>query len=193
MMNQTEKRNQLTTINNVEVRETVDGKRTVVGYAVKWGLRSHKIANRFFEVFQKGAFSEALKSNDIRALWSHDTSKILGRTKNNTLRLQEDDVGLRFELDLPNTTLGNDTFESIQRGDVDGVSFGFRAIEQKWDKRSSNEITRNIIKANLLEISPVGFPAYPDTQVSVRELDGLESEEKIHSQKRKRLYLQTLI
>lgn len=189
-MNKTEKRNSSTTSTSVEVRTNENGKRIVEGYAVKWGLRSHKIGNRFYEVFHKGAFVEAVSKNDIRALWSHDTSKILGRTKNETLKLLEDEIGLRFELELPSTTLGNDTFESINRGDVDGVSFGFRAISQDWDKRSNDEVIRNITKADLFEISPVGFPAYPDTTVSVREL---ETFEQTNSQKRKRLYLQTLI
>ncbi|PEP81913.1 HK97 family phage prohead protease, partial [Bacillus toyonensis] len=83
--------------------------------------------------FQKGAFADSLHHDDIRALWSHDTSKVLGRTKNNTLRLEEDDKGLRFELDLPRTTVGNDTYESVKRGDIAGVSFGFRAIQQEWE------------------------------------------------------------
>lgn len=185
-----ETRNKLTTDNIVEVRSDDKGNRTVVGYAVKWNLRSHKIANRFYEVFQKGAFSEALEKNDIRALWSHDTAKVLGRIKNKTLRLEEDDIGLRFELDLPSTTLGNDALESVQRGDVDGVSFGFRTIKQDWDRRSS-EITRIISKADLKEISLVGFPAYPDTEVSLRDL--LSADDSEQKNKRKRLYLQTLI
>lgn len=185
-------RNSSTTESTVEIRQGEEGKRTLVGYAVKWGLRSHKIANRFFEVFEKGAFAEAIQKNDIRALWSHDKSKVLGRTKNNTLRLLEDDVGLRFEIDLPNNTLGNDTLESVNRGDVDGVSFGFRTIGQNWEKRSASEVIRKVTKADLFEISPVGFPAYPDTTVSVRDLEGYE-QEQIKQQKRKRLYLQTLL
>lgn len=186
---ETEKRNSMTTQTVVEIRNNEEGKRTVSGYAVKWGLRSHKIANRFFEVFQRGAFADALKSKDIRALWSHDTSKVLGRMKNGTLRLEEDEVGLRFELDLPNNTLGNDTFESIQRGDIDGVSFGFKAIEQHWNRRLKEGPERIISKAELFEISPVGFPAYPDTSVSVRELETHEKQ----AERRKRLLLQTYL
>ncbi|WP_429998557.1 HK97 family phage prohead protease [Metabacillus fastidiosus] len=174
---------------SIEIREA-NGTRMIHGYAVKWGMPSNKIGGRFFEQFQKGAFTESLAKHDIRALWSHDTSKVLGRTKNNTLRLTEDDVGLRFELDLPNTTVGNDTYESINRGDIDGVSFGFRAIQQHWEKRDQNNIVRDITKANLLEISPIGFPAYPDSQVSIRGYDPFND----YSEKqdlRKRLILKT--
>lgn len=178
----------------IEIREE-NNMRTLQGYAVKWGKNSHKIGGRFTERFQKGAFADSLSKDDIRALWSHDTSKVLGRTKNNTLRLEEDDVGLRFELDLPSTTLGNDTYESVKRGDIDGVSFGFRAINQDWENRDSNNIIRNITKAKLLEISPVGFPAYPDSQVSARSHDAFNDyiEERQQATLRKKLILKTYL
>lgn len=185
------------TTNDVEIRESDDGKRTISGYAVKWEMKSHAMGyfKRFKEQFRKGAFSDSLTSDDQMALWSHDTSKVLGRTKNGTLRLLEDDIGLRFELDLPNTTLGNDAYETIKRGDVDGVSFGFQMKKQEWDENDVENITRSILKARLLEVSPVAFPAYPDSQVSARSHDPYKEhhETKLRSEKRKRLYLQTLI
>lgn len=194
-MNQTEKRN-LTT-NNVEIRELEDGKRTLTGYAVKWEMKSVTMGyfKRFKEQFKRGAFTESLTNDDQLALWSHDTSKVLGRTKNGTLRLFEDEIGLRFELDLPSTTLGNDAYETIKRGDVDGVSFGFQMQKQEWDENDVDNITRSILKAKLLEISPVAFPAYPDSQVSARSHDPYKEyvEKRTRSEKRKRLYLQTLI
>ena len=195
MTTKTENRNLATS--DVEIRETEDGKRTIAGYAVKWEMKSVSMGyfKRFKEQFKRGAFTDSLTSDDQLALWSHDTSKVLGRTKNGTLRLFEDEVGLRFELDLPNTTLGNDAYETIKRGDVDGVSFGFRMLKQEWDENDVENITRSILKAKLLEISPVAFPAYPDSQVSARSHDPYKEhmQEKIRSEKRKRLYLQTLI
>lgn len=176
----------------MEIRESQEGNKTLVGYAVKWGLRSHKIGNRFYEVFQKGAFTESLRSEEQRGLWSHDNSKVLGRTKNSTLRLKEDDVGLHFELDLPNTTLGNDALESVRRGDIDGVSFGFRALEQGWENRGKADVTRKVTKARLTEISLVGLPAYGDSQVSLRGYDPYKEIESAEL-KRRRLYLQTLL
>lgn len=194
-MNKTEKRN--LTASNVEIREAEDGKRTISGYAVKWEMKSHAMGyfKRFKEQFKKGAFTESMTNDDQLALWSHDTSKVLGRTKNGTLRLFEDDIGLRFELDLPNSTLGNDAYETIKRGDVDGVSFGFQMQKQEWDENDIDNITRSILKAKLLEISPVAFPAYPDSQVSARSHDPYKDhvEDKVRSEKRKRLYLQTLL
>lgn len=195
MMSKTEKRN--LTASNIEIREAEDGKRTISGYAVKWEMKSHAMGyfKRFKEQFRKGAFTESMTNDDQLALWSHDTSKVLGRTKNGTLRLFEDDIGLRFELDLPNSTLGNDAYETIKRGDVDGVSFGFQMQKQEWDENDVENITRSILKAKLLEISPVAFPAYPDSQVSARSHDPYKEhvEDKVRSEKRKRLFLQTLL
>lgn len=178
----------------MEIREE-EGKRTISGYAVKWGMKSHRMGwRRFREQFQKGAFADSLAAEDQLALWSHDTSKVLGRTKNGTLRLFEDEVGLRFELDLPNTTLGNDAYETIKRGDVDGVSFGFQQQKQEWDETDPDNVIRTISKARLLEISPVAFPAYPDSEVQARSYDPYKEHvtESREKQRRKRLYLQTL-
>lgn len=185
------------TTQKIEIREDEHGNRTLTGYAVKWEKKSHVLGyyRKFREQFKQGAFTESLQRDDQRFLWSHDTSKVLGRTKNNTLRLTEDSIGLRFELDLPKTTLGNDTYESIKRGDVDGVSFGFNMITQDIEEPEDDLMLRTITKAKLLEVSAVAFPAYPDSEVSARGYDPYKSylEERMRSEKRKRLYLQTLI
>lgn len=184
-LNKTETRELLT--NRIEIREDDDGKRTLTGYAVKWEKKSKVLGyfRKFREQFRKGAFADSLEKDDQRFLWSHDTSKVLGRTKNGTLRLEEDDIGLRFELDLPNTTLGNDTYESIKRGDVDGVSFGFRVESDEIHEPDDDLPLRTVTKARLLEVSAVAFPAYPDSEVSARGYDPLkvyqdELEEREH-------------
>ncbi|WP_369899752.1 HK97 family phage prohead protease [Bacillus manliponensis] len=194
-MEQTEKRNLMT--DQMEIRESENGTRTISGYAVKWEMKSHTMGyfRRFKEQFKRGAFADSLNSDDQLALWSHNTSQVLGRTKNGTLRLFEDDVGLRFELDLPNTTLGNDAYETIKRGDVDGVSFGFQMRKQEWDEANPDNITRTITHAKLLEISPVAFPAYPDSQVSARSHDPYKEyvEEREQEELRKKLILKTYL
>ena len=173
-LNKTETRELLT--NRIEIREDDDGKRTLTGYAVKWEKKSKVLGyfRKFREQFRKGAFADSLEKDDQRFLWSHDTSKVLGRTKNGTLRVEEDDIGLRFELDLPNTTLGNDTYESIKRGDVDGVSFGFRVESDEIHEPDDDLPLRTVTKARLLEVSAVAFPAYPDSEVSARGYDPLK-------------------
>ena len=168
---------------NLEIRETEDGKKTITGYAVKWEKKSHVLGYfyKFREQFKKGAFADSLQKDDQRFLWSHDTSKVLGRTKNGTLRLEEDDIGLRFELDLPNTTLGNDAYESIKRGDVDGVSFGFKVEDDEIEEPDDDIPLRTVKKAKLLEVSVVAFPAYPDSEVSARGYDPIKQYESKNS------------
>ncbi|RUS47558.1 HK97 family phage prohead protease [Cohnella sp. AR92] len=177
----------------VELREE-DGKRTVTGYAVKWEQLSQKLGywRRFQEKFVRGAFTKSLESFDQRALWSHDTNQVLGRTKNGTLRLTEDDIGLRFEIDLPNSPLGDNAFESIKRGDVDGVSFGFQQRIEEWDDTDPDNIVRTIKEADLYEISPTGFPAYPDTEVAVRSVEDPYKSFREDKLRRKRLALKTM-
>lgn len=167
----------------IECRETQkeDGTtvRTVAGYAVRYESESVPmrdwVGDEFVEVIAKGAFDDSLKRGTvIKALWSHDTAQVLGSTRNGTLRLRSDDEGIYFELDLPNTTIGNDAWESIRRGDVDGMSFGFWVLKEKWsrEKRDGKTIyKRTILEGELVEVSPVAFPAYPATSVHVRSLD----------------------
>lgn len=194
-MEATEKRN-LTT-NQVEIREDEGGQRVLTGYAVKWEMKSVPMGyfQRFKEQFKRGAFTESLTNDDQKALWSHDTSKVLGRTKNGTLRLFEADLGLRFELDLPDTTLGDDAYKSIKRGDVDGVSFGFSMLKQEWDESDPDNVVRTVTKAKLLEISPVAFPAYPDSQVAARSHDSYQEhmELKERQERRQKLLLKTFL
>lgn len=176
--------------NDIEIREDDEGNRTISGYAVKWEFKSQVLGMyyKFREQIKRGAFLQSLNDDDQRFLWSHDTSKVLGRTKNNTLELKEDDIGLKFELDLPNTTLGNDTYESIKRGDVDGVSFGFQVEDDEVEEPDDDLPLRTVKKAKLLEVSAVAFPAYPDSQVSARGYDRMkkyEEELKEHQEEQK--------
>ncbi|MEJ9130639.1 MULTISPECIES: HK97 family phage prohead protease [Bacillus cereus group] len=194
-MNQTEKRELLSS--NLEIREVEGGIRTIVGYAVKWEMKSVTMGywRRFKEQFKRGAFTDSLTQDDQLALWSHDYSQVLGRTKNGTLRLFEDEIGLRFELDLADTTLGDDTYKTIKRGDVDGVSFGFQMVKEEWDESDPDNIVRSVTKAKLVEISPVAFPAYPDSQVSARSHDPYKQfvDERNQKDLRKKLILKTYL
>lgn len=194
-MDKTELR-ELTT-EKIELREDENGNRTLSGYAVKWEKKSHVLGyfRKFREQFKKGAFADSLSNDDQRFLWSHDTSKVLGRTKNNTLRLSEDDIGLRFELDLPDTTLGEDTYKSIKRGDVDGVSFGFSMISHDIEEPDDDLMLRTVTKAKLLEVSAIAFPAYPDSEVSARGYDPYKQfvEERAQQVLRQKLILKTYL
>jgi HK97 family phage prohead protease len=123
----------------------------------------------FREMIMPGAFTESIKDGDIRALWQHDSSRVLGRTKSGTLRLWEDDRGLAFELEPPNTSDGLDAVELIKRGDVDQMSFGFNVLPggDKWIEGEDGMPIRQLHQISLGEISPVTWAAYPQTGVSV--------------------------
>jgi hypothetical protein len=144
------------------------------GYAVKWEQLSKKLGwyYRFREKFVKGAFEQSLKDDEQRALWNHNTDIVLGNTKPKTLELSEDDVGLRFSIKLPKNSWGEDSYESVQRGDVDGVSFGFKVSLEEWNETDPDDVIRTIKTAKLFEVSPTVFPAYEGaSEVSVRNYD----------------------
>lgn len=149
----------------IEMRQT-DDQRTITGYAAIFNALSEEMWG-FREKIAPGAFSETL-SGDIRALWNHDTSIVLGRTRAGTLRVAEDDRGLRIEIDAPQSA--HQQIEALERGDVDQMSFGFRATGEEWTNDDHGPI-RTLTGIELLEVSPVTFPAYPATSVSVRNID----------------------
>ena len=150
-----------------------DGKRTLVGYAAVFE-RLADIGGYFQEKIAPGAFADAIKG-DIRALVDHDAGRVIGRTKSGTLRLKEDGTGLHVEIDVPNTTEGNDLWELVGRGDISGMSFGFRVTKETWDETGDVPV-RTIEKLNLLEVSAVAWPAYEDTTLAKRSLDAARAE-----------------
>ncbi len=178
----------------IEIRSGAEGEetRTVIGYVVKFNQRSRLIWGEFYEKVAKGAFARSLQENVIKAFWNHRYDFVLGSTKNQTLRLWEDDIGLRFELDLPNNTWGNDALESIRRGDVDGVSFGFNARKDAWTFLSEEDVyERTLVDVNLFEVSPTPFPAYPDSEVNQRSLEEMPivTREKRRLEKEKEKFI----
>jgi len=150
-----------------------DGKRIISGYAAVFDKLSQVIYN-FREKIQKGAFSESISAGDVRALWSHNTDFVLGRTKSGTLKLREDEHGLFFDIELPDTQMGRDAHTSIKRGDVSGMSFGFKVIGEHWERgKEAQPHTRTLTKVELFEVSPTAFPAYEQTFVQARSLADL--------------------
>lgn len=156
----------------VEVREA-DGKRTLVGYAAVWNSDT-TIGDYFIERIAPGAFSKALRG-DILALYDHDMGRVLGRTKSKTLRLSEDNHGLKVEIDVPDTSDGNDLWTLVARGDVSGMSFAFRATKQEWDE-SGDMPKRTVTEAELYEVTATANPAYPDTTLAARSLESARQE-----------------
>ena len=164
----------------VEVRADSD-KRTLVGYAAKFD-RLASIGGYFDEKIAPGAFAEAI-SGDIRALVDHDPGRVIGRTKSGTLRLAEDGTGLRVEIDVPDTTDGNDLWVLVERGDISGMSFGFRVTKETWDETGVSPV-RTIHKLELHEVSAVAWPAYEDTTIGLRSLEAARDGAGKYAEKR---------
>lgn len=140
----------------------------IVGYSAVFNKLSEDLGG-FREIISPGAFKNTIKKDDIRALVDHDSSRILGRNTAGTLTLAEDKTGLLVEITPPDTQIGRDIVTSIERGDVTGMSFGFRTISDAWSTVDEEEI-RELREVKLFDVSPVTFPAYPDTTVATRSL-----------------------
>jgi len=162
-----------------EVREEAEGM-TLTGYAAKFNEPSEPLP--FTERIAPGAFKRSLKSrNDIKLLWNHDSSKVLGSTRAGTLSLTEDSVGLRVSAILPDNSWGRDAKVSIARGDVTGWSFGF-TVPQGGDSWSEDGAERTLNSVRLLETSVgVAFPAYSSTNgtAQVRGLDKIAKRAEV--------------
>lgn len=147
-----------------------EGKATRVGgYAALFNSESVDLGG-FTERIAQGAFASSL-SKDIRALWNHDTNHVLARTASGTLRLNEDQRGLAFEMDLPDTTMGRDLAVLVERRDVTGMSFGFQVRNDQWAKVGDKRWLRTLLDVDLHEISATGFPAYQATELGMRSVD----------------------
>jgi hypothetical protein len=117
------------------------------------------------ERLARSAFDGRL-DDDVAALWNHDPAALLGRNRSKTLRLSVDSTGLEYEVDLPDTTLGRDIRELVERGDVDGASFGFVPGEWTWD--DDQELRTHTAVKRLVDVSPVTFPAYDGASTQAR-------------------------
>lgn len=151
-----------------------DGHEWIVGYAAKFGVNSLELEGEFIERIHPDAFDIVAerrgrkKPLETRALWNHDANYPLARYPG-TLKMSVDEVGLRYEFKVPNTTYGRDLAENIKAGIVRGSSFSFQIAPggEDWsmeDGRSVRTVTR---VGSLIDVGPVTFPAYPDADAKV--------------------------
>jgi hypothetical protein len=148
----------------IEIRETPDEPTRITGRAVPYGELSEDMGG-WREVIVDGAFDI---DRDIRSLWQHDPSRVLGRTVAGTMTLTADKRGIYPSIIPPDTQWAHDAMVSIRRGDVSGFSFGFYVAEDNWVV-TGREVVRQVLRGELLEVSPVTFPAYPQTTAQVRD------------------------
>lgn len=172
----------------IRTSEVTASDKKLVGYAVRWNSLSEVIWDEFREQFAPGAFTDSLAAGgDVRALYEHNYTQLLGRTKSGTLQLSQDDTGLRFELTPPDTQLGRDVLTLVERGDLSGMSFGFRALKESWDIAQAPYL-RTITTAELIEVTVTSMPAYPESAVEVaqRSLFTQHPELRRHGDNRRR-------
>jgi uncharacterized protein len=158
-----------------EIRETADGM-SFTGYAAVFNSDSEPLP--FIERIAPGAFKRSLQSrNEVKLLWNHDAGEPLASVRGGTLKLTEDEIGLRVEATLANTTRGRDVAELIRSKTIDSMSFGFSVIKDSW---SSNGEVRTLEAVRLFETSVVSWPAYNATAgtISVRSAStGIDADQ----------------
>ena len=155
------------------------GSPVIAGSAAVFNSLSEDLGG-FREQIAPGAFRSAIVDGcDVRALFNHEPSMILGRTTAKTLRLLETDAGLSFEIDMPDTTYAKDLMACMRRGDINQCSFGFRVDDggDTWLKDGAGMWTRTIhVVSRLYDVSPVTYPAYSMTECALRSLEKVRAE-----------------
>lgn len=151
----------------VEMRDA-EGPPKITGYAARFNVKSEDLGG-FREVIAPGAFADSIKRDEVVALWNHDASKPIARTGNGTLKLEEDDKGLRMEATPDDTSWAQDALKSVKAGTVYRTSFGFRLTDREKDQEWSEDgKTRTLKRVSVFDVSPVTFPAYRQTRIGVR-------------------------
>jgi uncharacterized protein len=141
------------------------------GHAAVFGQYADLGSN--LETLDPHAFDRVLSdpATDVRALFNHDPSLLLGRQSAGTLKVGTDTQGLEFEVHLPNTSLGNDLRVLVARGDIDGASFAFLPGEDEWSRSADGRsIQTHTSVSKLLDVSPVTYPAYEGASTLLRSM-----------------------
>ena len=160
-------------VNDLQIRELEDGKKVIEGL-IPYNSRSEWMG--WYEYIAPTAFNKTLADGaDVRALWNHDTTKLLGRVKNKSLRLTSDEIGLHIECDLPDTQYARDVYNLIKDGYNNGLSFGFTVVQDRWEEQEDENGVRfpvcTLLEVRLYEVSfCVSFPAYEGTNSEARSI-----------------------
>ena len=187
--------------NNLEIRaisnEVQVDSRNITGYAVVFESVSEDLG--FRERIMKGAITDdTIKKSDVFCLLNHDSTKVLARSKygEGSLKLEIDERGLKYSFTAPNTDLGEELLEHLQRGEIDSSSFAFTVSldegSEKWYTVEGVQY-RDIYRIEALyDVSPVYQPAYQETTVSKRALEELEKQKTMQDEKEKEVQEETV-
>lgn len=152
----------------VEIRAGSD-KQSIGGYAAKFDRMSQNLGG-FVERIAPGFFNKSRGDGwpGVIARYNHDDNMLLGTIGGGTLRLNLDDIGLLYDVDVPQAR--SDVYELVQRGDVRQSSFAFVAFEDEWTTSDQGFPLRTLVSGRLMDVAPVNTPAYEDTTVGLRSL-----------------------
>ncbi|MFS9017804.1 HK97 family phage prohead protease [Streptococcus cristatus] len=157
--------------------EQESGDLILSGYFIKFNEET-ELWPGYFEVIKREGVEKAIQDADIRALFNHDHSLVLGRTGNETVTLGVDDVGLFGDIIInKNDPQAVGAYARVQRGDVIGCSFGFMPIKTNTEERDDGSYLDTILELEIFEVSPCTFPAYPQTEIAARQKD-FESQQR---------------
>jgi len=173
---------------SIEVREAGEEGQmpTVVIYPAVFDKWSEPIMGWFRESIAPGAFDDVLQDSATVCLFNHDKNFVLARNLK-SMKLSVDSKGLRAEFQPPKNVDGERLLEQIERGDIEGGSFRFKTKEAKWETAGKGsafedvEELRTILKVEqLIDVGPVTYPAYKDTDVEVakREAEEFRSQQQ---------------
>lgn len=158
---------------DVEIRAAAEGEPPRIdGTAAVYNKLSEDLGG-FREIIEPGFFDDVLK-DDVRALFNHNDDQVLGRTRAGTLLLEDTERGLDVHITPPDTQIGRDTLTLIRRRDITQMSFAFTVKHpggDEWIREKDGTIKRVLKRggaARLYDVSPVTYPAYPQTSVNVR-------------------------
>lgn len=177
----------------VEFRAAPEGSKspgTLVGYAATFNSLSRDLGGWFEEIDPRaagapldgGALDLALHTR-VLARSEHDSRLLLGTTDALTLRVFVDDVGIRYEVDLPDTTAGRDAAVLAERGDYRFSSFAFYTLPDgvKWREDGDGRLIRRVLSMRLVDVAPVADPAYWSSSVGKRDFDLDEIRAALHA------------
>jgi len=144
--------------------------RRIGGLGVPYGQRSHLLPGGFVEVVEQRALAKTIGDKiNVVSRMEHHPEWLLGDVESGTLRLSNEARGLYYEVDLPNTTAGNDCYELVRTGRIRHSSMGFQSFEDEF-RRDGSLLVRHLVSIRLTEVSPTAQPAYPDTSTAIRSL-----------------------
>lgn len=165
-----ERRHRAFNLSELRVQQGSKGA-TIVGHAAVFNSLSEDLGG-FREQIAPGAFSD-LDAPGVYALWNHDERFIIAGTNDGSLRLAEDSIGLHVEMEPMDTpTIRDLVIEPIRRGLVNKMSFAFDPVDDSWGKDGGIDV-RTVHAVKLYDVSPVTFPAYRQTDISMRTLDAV--------------------